>query len=136
MTYDIDKFHIVVAQDCYEIKKEKPSNLLAKGSTWSRYKQSNTVKILIAPPQDVTAFLSDSWGGWVSDKHIIILTTVTYCIRQIIREGKLSQFSRIWLIANVLPLKIFLEYQLCPLTKQSMVPSGLKFSTTKVFPTY
>jgi len=64
------KFHIVAALDCYEIKKEKPFNLLAKGSTWSQYKQSNTVIILIAiAPQGVTAFISDSWGGRVSDKH-------------------------------------------------------------------
>ena len=49
--------------DCYEIKVEKPSNLLAKASTWSQYKQANTVKVLIAiAPQGVTTFASDSWG--------------------------------------------------------------------------
>jgi len=57
--------------DCYEIKVEKPSNLLAKASTWSQYKQANTVKVLIAiAPQGVTTFVSDSWGGRVSDKHL------------------------------------------------------------------
>jgi len=52
-------------------------------------------------------------------------------------EEKLSHgFCRFLLTANVLPLKIFLEYPRHPLTTQSMVPPGLKFSTTKVFPTY
>jgi len=45
-------------------------------------------------------------------------------------------FHRFLLTTNVLPLKIFLEYQRRPLTTQSMVLPGLKFSTTKVFPTY
>lgn len=57
--------------DCYEIKIEKPSNLLARAATWSQYKHSNTVKILIAiAPQGMTTFVSSSWGGRVSDKHL------------------------------------------------------------------
>ena len=57
--------------DCYEIKIEKPSNFAARSATWSQYKQSNTVKVLIAiSPQGMTMFLSDSWGGRVSDKHL------------------------------------------------------------------
>ena len=57
--------------DCYEIKIEKPSNLLAKAATWSQYKHSNTVKILIAiAPQGMTTFVSSSWEGRVSDKHL------------------------------------------------------------------
>ena len=57
--------------DCYEIKIEKPSNFNARAATWSQYKQSNTVKVLIAiSPQGMTMFLSESWGGRVSDKHL------------------------------------------------------------------
>ena len=62
---------VVAIIDCYEIKIEKPSNLVAKGATWSQYKQANTVKILLGiSPQGVTTFVSDSWGGRVSDKHL------------------------------------------------------------------
>ena len=44
---------------------------MAKSATWSQYKQSNTVKILLAmSPQGVTTFVSDSYGGRVSDKHL------------------------------------------------------------------
>ena len=35
---------VVAIIDCYEIRIEKPSNLTAKGATWSQYKQANTVK--------------------------------------------------------------------------------------------
>ena len=57
--------------DCYEIKIEKPSNLLARAAIWSQYKHSNTVKVLIAiAPQGMTTFVSSSWGGRVSDKHL------------------------------------------------------------------
>ena len=62
---------VVAIIDCYEIRIEKPSNLTAKGATWSQYKQANTVKILLGiSPQGVTTFVSDSWGGRVSDKHL------------------------------------------------------------------
>ena len=33
--------------DCYEIKIEKPSNLLARAATWLQYKHSNTVTYMI-----------------------------------------------------------------------------------------
>ena len=62
---------VVAIIDCYEIKIERPSNLAARGSTWSQYKHSNTVKVLIAiAPQGVTTFVSASWGGRVSDKQL------------------------------------------------------------------
>ena len=62
---------VVAIIDCYEIKIEEPSNVVAKGATWSQYKQANTVKILLGiSPQGVITFVSDSWGGRVSDKHL------------------------------------------------------------------
>jgi len=63
---------------------------------------------------------------------VVVFIVVTIYVK--LFEGE--NFRRFLLTANVLPLKIFLEYRHCPLTTQSMVSPGLKFSTTKVFPTY
>lgn len=57
--------------DCFEIFIEKPSDLLAKAATYSQYKSYNTAKYLISiTPQGVISFISDGYGGRVSDKFI------------------------------------------------------------------
>ena len=57
--------------DCFENFLEKPSNLLCRAQTFSSYKHHNTVKYLIGiTPQGTVCFISDGWGGRVSDKHM------------------------------------------------------------------
>ncbi len=57
--------------DCFEIFLEKPSNLLSRAQTFSSYKHHNTVKYLIGiTPQGTVCFISDGWGGRVSDKYL------------------------------------------------------------------
>jgi len=57
----------VAVIDCFEVKIEIPTHLVAKSSTWSQYKHANTVKVFIAIcPQGVISFISPAWGGRVS----------------------------------------------------------------------
>ena len=62
---------VAIITDCFEIFIERPSNLLARSETWSNYKHHNTVKYLIGiTPQGAVSFLSQGWGGRVTDKHL------------------------------------------------------------------
>lgn len=62
---------VAVIIDCFEIFIERPSNLIARASTWSSYKHHHTAKYLVGiTPQGSVSYISQGWGGRTSDKYI------------------------------------------------------------------
>ena len=60
-----------VIKDCFEVFKEKSSNLLAWVQTYSNYKSHNAIKVLIGmSPQGTIIFVSQAWGGCTSVKFL------------------------------------------------------------------
>lgn len=75
---------VAVIIDCFKIFIDKSSNLSACASTWSNYKHHNTAKVLLGISP--LLFVSEWWGGWVSDK----------CFEEIVTRWHSTGRQRLW----------------------------------------
>jgi len=61
-----------VILDATEIPIQKPTSLRDQSSTWSNYKNKNTLKSLVGiSPKGVVTFVSEAYGGSASDHQIV-----------------------------------------------------------------
>ena len=99
--------------DCTELFIRRPSAMLAQSETWSDYKHHNTWKLLVGvTPNGQVSFLSDLWGGRVSDKQI----TRESGVLDLIESGDNIMVDRGWSI-NVALAESLLKKIFCILKK-------------------
>ncbi|KAH7954753.1 hypothetical protein HPB49_021510 [Dermacentor silvarum] len=70
--------HVRVIIDSTEIRLERASASTAQSTTWSQYKNSNTIKVLVGiTPNRLISYISECWGGKISDKQLVLQTDFT-----------------------------------------------------------
>ena len=61
--------------DATEFSVERPSSLLSQASTFSAYKNKNTVKVLVGiTPSGAISFVSQTYEGSISDRKLVELS--------------------------------------------------------------
>lgn len=61
--------------DATEFAVERPSSLVSQSSTFSTYKNKNSIKVLVGIiPSGPITFVSDGYEGSISDKKLVQVT--------------------------------------------------------------
>lgn len=86
--------------DATEIFIEMPANPSAQQLTFSNYKNHNTLKALIViTPSGVISFISDLYGGNISDKKLTQLSGLL----DLLEPGDAVMADRGFIIDDILP---------------------------------
>ena len=92
--------------DAKEIFIEMPANPSAQQLTFSNYKNHNTLKALIGiTPSGVVSFISDLYGGNISDKKLTLLSGLL----DLLEAGDAIMADRGFTIHDILPTGVTLN---------------------------
>ncbi|XP_069125298.1 uncharacterized protein [Argopecten irradians] len=112
--------------DCTEIFIQRSSNLVNQNVTFSNYKHHNTFKFLVGiTPSGVISFVSEGWGGRVSDRQI----TIHSGILNLLQENDSVMADKGFTIRDLL------EEKKCHLNIPPFRGTAAQFSTEEVFET-
>ena len=112
--------------DCTEIFIQKSSSLINQSLTFSNYKHHNTLKFLVGiTPNGVISFVSDAWGGRVSDGQL----TEECGILDLLEPGDSVMADKGFTISNLL------KDRKCHLNIPPFRGSNEQFSTEDVYRT-
>ena len=112
--------------DCTEIFVQRSSSLLNQSVTFSNYKHHTTIKFLIGiTPSGVISFVSEGWGGRVSDRQI----TIESGILDLLEKNDSVMADKGFTIKDLL------EKKGCTLNIPPFRGSKAQFTTDEVFET-
>ncbi|XP_062577471.1 uncharacterized protein LOC134239316 [Saccostrea cucullata] len=117
--------------DCTEFFIMRPWNPTAQSQTFSTYKQHNTFKALVSiSPSGAITFVSNLWGGNVSDRHI----TKECGFLDIVRPGDEIMADRGFVIRDLL-LKKRAKLIIPPFTRKCAWGKGKHLSASDIIKT-
>ncbi|XP_071148569.1 uncharacterized protein [Mytilus edulis] len=112
--------------DCTEIFLQRSASLVNQSLTYSNYKNHNTVKFLVGiTPSGVISFVSEGWGGRVSDRQI----TLESGILDLLDENDSVMADKGFTIKDLLDKKN------CTLNMPPFKGISAQFTTEQVFET-
>ncbi|XP_045200154.2 uncharacterized protein LOC123554226 isoform X2 [Mercenaria mercenaria] len=118
--------------DCTEVFVEIPSSMTSQSQTWSNYKHHNTFKVLVGvSPNGTVTFVSDLWGGRVSDKEI----TKRSGVLDLLDSGDNVMADKGFDIGDILPKGVTLNIPPFKLNKQlssAEVEETIKIATVRI----
>lgn len=108
--------------DCTELKIQRPTDSKMQQSTFSYYKNANTLKGMVGiTPSGAISFISNLWGGSMSDKELFLRSNML----TLLEEKDLVLADRGFLISKEL------EKKGCSLITPHFLANNIQFTPTE-----